>query len=461
MSDLWGGRFGDRMADEMRRFSSSYPVDRRLARYDLLGSMAHAHALHDAGVLDREGLDSLLQGLGELLAEVDAGTFDDAATGELPEDIHSAIESRLVEKCGETGKRLHAGRSRNDQVVTDMLLWLRDQSHSLEEALRGLQGVLVAVADEHQDLVVPSYTHLQRAQPVSLAHLLMAHFEALDRDIGRVRDARHRADRCPLGSGAGTGTTIALDRRVTAARLGFGRVAGNSIDAVSDRDWAVEFAAACALIMVHLSRLAEELILWSSEEFGAARIGDAYCTGSSMMPQKRNPDAAELVRGRSARVVGSLNTLLVLLKGLPPGYNRDLQEDKEALFDAADTTRTALEIMASVLATTEFGEPRSAAPDFMAATDLAEELVRRGVPFREAHQRVGRLVHHCEAEGRGLSQATEVELALAGVAGLDPDGFSAAGSVAAKRSQGSTAPREVTRAVAAAKHLLHLAGESI
>ncbi len=461
MTDLWGGRFAEPLDEKMRRFSSSYAVDLRLAEYDLAGSKAHAHALHAAGVLDDAQLADLVSGLSQIAAEVQAGTFGPTNGADLPEDIHSAVEARLVELCGDTGKRLHAGRSRNDQVVTDVLLWLRDASLGIETSVRGLQRALVSLAERYQALVIPSYTHMQRAQPVSLGHQLMAHFEALERDVARLADARRRADRCPLGAGAGTGTTIPIDRRVTAARLGFSRVARNSVDAVADRDWAIEFVSACALIMTHLSRLAEELIIWSSEEFGTAHIGDAFCTGSSMMPQKRNPDAAELVRGKTARVIGSLNTLLVLLKGLPLGYNRDLQEDKEALFDAADTTNAALEIMASVLDSTEFRAPTTPGPDFMGATDLAEELVRRGVPFRVAHQRVGVLVQRCEAGSRGLPEATAEELAEAGVSDLDPAALTPAGSVAAKRSQGSTAPTEVAQALVDAKHILQQAGESI
>jgi argininosuccinate lyase len=456
MTDLWGGRFAEPLADEMRRFSSSYEVDYRLASYDLIGSMAHAHALHDAGVLDQAQLKTLLAALDQVAAEVRDGTFAPSGGNDetMPEDVHSAVEARLVELCGEIGKRLHAGRSRNDQVVTDMLLWLRDASLDMESSVRQLQQTLVTLAERYQDLVVPSYTHLQRAQPVSLAHQLLAHFEAFDRDVGRLRDARARADRCPLGAGAGTGTSIPVDRRVTAARLGFGRVANNSVDAVADRDWAIEFASVCSLIMAHLSRLAEELILWSAVEFGVARIGDAFSTGSSMMPQKRNPDAAELVRGKAARVFGDLQTLLVLLKGLPLGYNRDLQEDKEALFDATDTTGAALAIMASMLRSTEFQAPATKGLDFMGATDLAEELVRRGVPFRVAHQRVGQLVQCCEADGRGLAQATADELADAGVSDLDPSLLTPAGGVKAKKSGGSTAPKEVAGALAEAKTTL-------
>ena len=456
MTDLWGGRFAEPLAAEMRRFSSSYAVDYRLLSYDLIGSMAHAHALHDAGILDQAQLKTLLAALDQVAAEVRDGTFAPGEANEetFPEDVHSAVEAKLVDLCGEIGKRLHAGRSRNDQVVTDMLLWLRDASLEMESSVRELQQTLVILAERYQDLVVPSYTHLQRAQPVSLAHQLLAHFEGLDRDVGRLRDARARADRCPLGAGAGTGTSIPVDRQATATRLGFSRVATNSVDAVADRDWAIEFVSACALIMTHLSRLAEELILWSAVEFGVARIGDAFCTGSSMMPQKRNPDAAELVRGKTARVIGDLQTLLTLLKGLPLGYNRDLQEDKEALFDATDTTGAALAIMTSMLRSTEFRAPAAQGLDFMGATDLAEELVRLGVPFRVAHQRMGQLVQSCEADGRGLAQATADELARAGVSNLDPFILTPAGGVMAKRSEGSTAPKEVASALAEAKTTL-------
>jgi argininosuccinate lyase len=449
------------MAEEMRRFSSSFAVDVRLARYDVIGSKAHAAALLSAGVLDQGQHDELIAALDQVEQEILEGSFGQTGSGPLPEDVHSAVESRLVELCGETGQRLHAGRSRNDQVVTDMLLWLKDTTVALENDLRGVQQALVTLAEEHQNLVVPNYTHLQRAQSISMAHQLLAHFEGLERDVGRLRDARTRADRCPLGAGAGAGTTLPIDRAATASRLGFAGVALNSVDAVGDRDWAVEFVAACAMTMTHLSRLAEELIVWSTEEFGVARIGDAFCTGSSMMPQKRNPDAVELIRGKTARVAGDLQTLLALLKGLPLGYQRDLQEDKEAVFDAADTTGAALRIMAGVLAETEFFRPTSQAPDFTGATDLAEHLVLLGVPFRQAHRRVGELVRACEATGRGLAQATSVELTAAGAPGIDPAALSQEGGVSAKKSSGSPAPGEMAKALARCHSLLSAPTETL
>jgi argininosuccinate lyase len=283
---------------------------------------------------------------------------------------------------------------------------------------------------------------------VLVAHQLLAHVEALGRDADRLRDARSRADRCPLGAGACVGSSLPLDREATARRLGFSAAAANSLDAVSSRDWAMEFVGACAIAMGNLSRLAEEIVLGSTQEFGTVRLGDAWCTGSSMLPQKRNPDVAELVRGKAARVLGALVALHTLNKGLPLAYNRDLQEDKEPLFDAADTTRNCAEMLAAAVATTVWTEPRAAGPDFSSAVDLAEELVRRGVPFRESHARVGRLVAACEADGRGLPQAAEAELEAAGLGGVDRQLLTPAGSVRAKRTAGSTAPEEVARAVA-------------
>ncbi len=452
MTDLWGGRFRGPLDPRMRRFSSSLPFDRRLVREDLAGSHAHVWALRQAGVLDEGQHGALEEALHRIEAEVEAGTFPPEHSGpDAPEDIHSAIEARLVELCGEDGRRIHAGRSRNDQVATSVLLWLEGASRDVESAVRDLQRALLERAEAHPDLIVPAYTHLQRAQSVLLSHYLLAHFEALDRDVGRFRDARARADRCPLGAGACAGSSIPVDREGVAERLGFAAVAANSMDAVSDRDWAVEFVAACALVMSHLSRLAEDLVLWSTQEFGAVVVGDAWCTGSSMMPHKRNPDLFELVRGKAARVQGDLVTLLTLLKGLPLAYCRDLQEDKEPLFDASDTTRDSARLLAAALETATFRAPRACGPDFSAATDLAEELVRRGVPFREAHGRIGRLVAVCEEKGKGLAEATDAELAAAGLAGLDRALLTPLGSIRAKRTLGSTSPGEVARALGEAR----------
>ena len=448
MSELWGGRFREPLDAAMRRFSTSLPFDRRLVREDLAGSRAHAEGLKAAGILSDEEHDALVGAFARIEQEVEDGSFP--PRGDEPdaaEDVHSAVEARLVALVGDTGRRLHAGRSRNDQVVTDVLLWLKHASVEVEHAVREVQEALVDRAEAHRDLVVPAYTHLQQAQPVLLAHHLLAHFEALDRDAERLRDARRRADRSPLGAGACAGSTLPIDRQLTADHLGFARVSLNSIDAVADRDWAIEFVSACALVMTHLSRIAEELVLWSSQEFRRALVGEAYCTGSSMMPQKRNPDVAELVRGKTARVHASLLHLHSLVKALPLAYNRDLQEDKEPLFDAADTTRDCARLLAAALKTTEFKAPSQDAPDFSAATDLAEELVQRGVPFRTAHERVGTLVTHCEVSGRGLEEATDEELAEAGLEGLDRALLTPRGSVAAKKTLGSTAPGEVAKAL--------------
>lgn len=453
--DLWGGRFSEGMDDMLRRFSSSLPVDSRLARQDLVASRAHAWALLDAGILDQDSFDDVDAAIGTIMSEVDDGTFPGGVEWEeLPEDIHSAVETRLVQLCGENGQRLHAGRSRNDQVVTDVLLWLKSASEDVEQAVRAVQKALLDKAGEYESLVIPSYTHLQRAQPVLLAHHLMAHFHALERDIGRLLDARDRADRCPLGASALAGSTIPLDREATAKRLGFARVAVNSMDAVADRDWAIEFVGVCALTMTHLSRLAAELVLWSTQEFSIARMGDAWTTGSSAMPQKRNPDVAELVRGKAARVHGDLMTLHSLLKGLPLAYNRDLQEDKEPLFDAADTTTDCARLTAAVLAQTSFTAPRQAGPDFSSAMDLAEELVRSGVPFRRAHSLVGKLVVSCEVSGRGLQDVTDSELAELGLPDLDRHLLTERGSIEAKRTLGSTSPQEVARQLADARSVV-------
>ncbi len=454
MSDLWGGRFSEEPDALLRRFSSSLSVDRRLVTYDLTASKAHATALWDAKLLTEDEYRKLLEGLAQIEREVRSGAFPSHDTNPLPEDIHSAIEARLVELCGDTGYRIHTGRSRNDQVVTAALLWLKDAAQELEGAVREVQRALIAKAQEYPRLIVPSYTHLQRAQPVLLGHHLHAHFEALERDVGRIREAAARADRSPLGAAACAGSSFPLDREITARRLGFSRVSRNSIDAVADRDWALEMLSVCATTMTHLSRLADELVLWSSQEFGSVRIADAWCTGSSALPQKRNPDVAELVRGRAARVLGDLVTLHGVLKGLPLAYNRDMQEDKEPLFDAVDTTRDAALALAGAIAHTEFLEPRDTGPDFSTALDLTEELVRRGTPFRRAHRLVGELVQMLERDGRGLPEVTSDELAQIGLADLNRSVLTAEGSIKAKRTFGSTAPNEVAREVQDAVRVL-------
>ena len=452
MTELWSGRATAAMDRRLREFSSSLSVDQRLAAYDLRASRAHASALRDAGVLSDDEHDELTAALQQFEAEVSAGTFlRGVDPNEPPEDIHSLIENRLIETLGDLGARLHAGRSRNDQVVTATLLWLRDSAAAVKYAVRQVQRALVDRAEQYQELIIPAYTHLQRAQPVLLAHHLLAHFEALQRDIERVEDAARRADRCALGAGACSGSGIALDRDATAKRLGFGRVSLNSLDAVADRDWAIEMISSCTLVMTHLSRLAEELVQWSSAEFGMARIGDAWTTGSSAMPQKRNPDVAELVRGKVGRVLGDLTAMHMMVKALPLAYNRDLQEDKGVLFDAVYTTIACADALAGALATTKFYEARPAGPDFMAAMDLAEVLVEKGVPFRTAHHDVGVLVTKLEADGRGLPEATPEELASLGGGVVSAPSLTARWCVERKLTQGSTAPEEVEYALVAAK----------
>jgi len=391
----WGGRFRQDTDPTVERFSASIDFDRALARYDLRLSAAHAAMLRQVGLLSDADEASLQQGLTRIAGELDANAFPfDPAL----EDIHMNIEARLGELVGPVAGRLHTGRSRNDQVATDLLLYLRDVTRAAERGLHGLRGVLIERAGEHLDTLLPGYTHLQRAQPVRLAHHWLAFVEMFGRDAARFRDLRARLGHAPLGAGALAGTTLPLDRQATARALGFDAPARNSMDAVASRDLALEFLADCAIACVHLSRLAEELVLWSTAEFGFIELADAYSTGSSLMPQKKNPDVPELVRGKSGRVIGNLVTLLTVLKGLPLTYNRDLQEDKEPVFDSAGTLRDSLEVTAGAVATlrVDIDRMRAAADDpMLLATDLAEVLVREGVPFREAHEAVGRTVAHC------------------------------------------------------------------
>jgi argininosuccinate lyase len=402
----WGGRFREGTDPAVERFTASIHFDRELARHDIRGSIAHARMLGRAGVVPQADSDAIIAGLEAILAEVEAGTL---LLDPRLEDIHMNVETRLRERIGAVAGRLHTGRSRNDQVATDLALYLRDASRTIRHGLLELRRVLVARAREHLDTVLPGYTHLQRAQPVRLAHHWLAFVEMLGRDAERFADLRRRIARCPLGSGAIAGSTLPLDREDTARALGFEGPSRNSMDAVGSRDAALEFLAAAAIAMVNLSRLAEELVLWSTAEFGFIELSDAYSTGSSLMPQKKNPDVPELVRGKAGRVIGDLVALLTVVKGLPLTYNRDLQEDKEPLFDAAATLRDSLAVMAGAIATLAVRRDamRAAAEDpMLLATDLAEALVRAGVPFREAHEAVGRVVAHCIAGDLDLRTLT-------------------------------------------------------
>jgi argininosuccinate lyase len=410
---LWGGRFSQAPAQAAWDLGRSVHFDVRLWPYDIAGSQAHADELARLGLLDDADHETIRAGLGTIADELQGGAFtfqpDD-------EDLHGAVERRLVELCGAAGGRLRAGRSRNDQIVSDLRLYLKDAGAGLIAAIREVQTALADAAEGVLEWLAPGYTHLQRAQPVTLGHHLLAHAWALERDADRFADALRRLDSSSLGAGALAGVTLGLDPRAYADALGFAHVAENSMDAVADRDFVVEFLSCCALTSVHLSRLGEEIVLWSSVEFGWARVGDAFSTGSSIMPQKRNPDVAELVRGKAGRVIGDLVALLVTLKGLPLTYNRDLQEDKEPVFDAVDTLSVVLPAVAGTVRSLTFDEERlagTAAGGFALATDLAEELVRRGVPFREAHERVGALVGTCEERGIDVTDLTATELAAA------------------------------------------------
>ena len=417
---LWGGRFAtgpDQAAWDLGR---SVHFDARLWPYDLSGSRAHADELHRLGLIDEADKDAITGALEAIRGEFERGDFTFRADDE---DLHGAVERRLIELCGEAGGRLRAGRSRNDQIVGDLRLYLADTIPELTEHIRAIQTALADQAEQAIDWIAPGFTHLQRAQPVTLAHHLLAHAWALDRDVARLADCRRRLlDFSPLGSGAMAGLTLPLDPRRYADALGYTGVGPNSMDTVADRDFAVEFLSATAMLGVHLSRLCEEVVLWASTEFGWCRVGDAFSTGSSIMPQKRNPDVAELVRGKTGRLIGSLVSLLVTLKGLPLTYNRDLQEDKAPVFDAIDTLSLALPAVAGMMATLTFDRDRlagTAGGGFSLATDVAEALVVAGVAFRQAHERVGELVAHCEGKGIDIADLDQVEL-LARMPELDP-----------------------------------------
>ena len=442
----WGGRFSAGPAEVVQRFTESVSFDHRLAPYDIRGSIAHAKMLARIGVLTRAECAAIAKGLEQIGAEIVAGKFKWRA--EL-EDVHMNIEAELTRRVP-AGAKLHTARSRNDQVALDTRLYVRDQIRLVQGDLRDLQWSLLMLASANDDVIIPGYTHLQRAQPVLFAHHLLAYVEMFDRDRARLADAFKRANVCPLGSGAIAGSTLPLDREFVANELGFDGVTQNSMDAVSDRDFIVEFLAAGALIAMHVSRLAEDLILWASAEFGFIRIGDAYTTGSSLMPQKKNPDIAELARGKTARVYGNLVALLTLLKGLPMTYNRDLQEDKERLFDTADTLRSTLDVLADMLLNTRAvrGRCEAAASDpALLATDLADYLVKKGVPFREAHHIVGALVADAEKLGKPLNALPlETFRALSPKFGSDVrQVFDVRKALAARAITGAPSPANVQR----------------
>ncbi len=453
---LWGGRFASGPADAMAALSASVHFDWRLAPYDIRQTAAHARVLHRAGLLTESELANVLAALDGLAADVATGDF---LPGPDDEDVHTAIERGLLERLGALGGKLRAGRSRNDQVATDFRLYLRDQARAIAVDVIALQEALLAQAQEHIDTIAPGFTHLQHAQPVSFGHELAKHVHALARDVDRLRDWDHRAALSPLGAGALAGSSLGLDPQAVAEELGFRGALANSIDAVSDRDWVAEFLFAAAMIGVHLSRLGEEVVLWTSREFAWATLDDAWSTGSSIMPQKKNPDVAELIRGKSGRLIGDLTGLLATLKGMPFAYNRDLQEDKEPVFDAVDQLLLVLPAVTGMVATLRFDTIRmstSAPEGFALATDIAEWLVKRGVPFRDAHEIAGACVR--EAESRGVELWDLDDEVLAEIsAELTPevrDVLSLEGSVSSRTSFGGTAPARVREQIADVRNVV-------
>ena len=451
---LWGGRFGSSPAEAFGRLDASIPFDVRLAPYDIRGSIAHARMLGEQDIVTPEESRELARGLEAVLREVEAGEFSWTLADE---DVHTAVERRLRELVGDVALRLHTGRSRNDQVALDLRLFVRDAAEEIRRSVLAAMRALVEVAEAHRDFVLPGYTHLQRAQPILLPHHHLAHFEAFRRDLRRFEAARGAANVSPLGAAALGGTPHPVDPAFTAAELGMEPLV-NSLDAVSDRDFALDLLYACTVLGVHLSRIGEEWVLWTSSEFGFAVLDDAYSSGSSIMPQKKNPDAFELMRGKTGRLIGDLNALLVTLKGLPPGYSKDLQEDKEPLFDAVDTVLAMLAVLPEMLRTARFDGERmkEAAGGFALATELADFLAMRGVPFREAHHAVGRLVRRCEELGISLEEILDEELAAAhpALAEMPRELLTPEGSVANKKSSGSTSPASVALQLEAAQAFL-------
>ncbi len=451
---MWGGRFAEKTAASVEAFSASIQYDSRLYRQDIAGSMAHAKMLAHQGLITDEERDQIIAGLTEIKAEIEAGTF--VFRPEL-EDIHMNIEKALAEKIGDAGARLHTARSRNDQVNLDTRLYMREVSGEMIDLLTAVQKSFVGLARTYLGNVMPGYTHLQRAQPVLISHHMLAYYEMFGRDKERLQDGLKRINVLPLGAAALAGTGLPIDREFVAKELDFPKVSANSMDTVADRDFIVEFSSTCAMVQVHLSRLSEELVLWSSEEFKFVELADSFCTGSSIMPQKKNPDIPELIRGKSGRVVGNLMSLLTLLKGLPMTYNRDLQEDKEPLFDTIDTVGQSLAIMAELLSNMTFHTERleelTGGGGYMTATDLADYLVRKNVAFRQAHSIVGQTVAYCIKEQKDLPDLSLAELQKFSVT-IEEDVFevlSVRGSVNSRLSVGGTGLKRVEEALVVAE----------
>ena len=452
----WGGRFNEPTDAFVKIFGASVFFDKILAPYDIQGSIAHATMLNEVGVLTVEEKDSIVKGLNQILDEINSDEFEWSVA---LEDVHMNIESRLTAICGNAGKKLHTGRSRNDQVATDIRLYLRDQVDVITKEVKRLQLALVDLAEKEASTIMPGFTHLQAAQPVSFGHHMMAYFEMLTRDAERLSDCRKRINAMPLGSAALAGTTYSIDRKRTAELLGFDRICTNSLDGVSDRDFAIEFLSAASLIMMHLSRFSEELILWSSAQFDFIELPDSFCTGSSIMPQKKNPDVPELVRGKTGRVYGNLTSLLTIMKGQPLAYNKDNQEDKEPLFDTVDTLKACLRVFADMVPTIEAKRDNmynSTKKGYTTATDLADYLVKKGLPFRDAHEVVGQSVSYGIEHQKDLS-----ELSLEELQAFDDriendvfDVLSLEGSLCARDHLGATSPNQVKQAIKAARKTL-------
>lgn len=452
----WGGRFTEPTDAFVERFTASVGFDQRLYHHDITGSIAHATMLAEVGVLTVEERDTIIEGLKAVKADIEAGAFEWSVS---LEDVHMNIEARLTDRIGITGKKLHTGRSRNDQVATDIRLYLRDEIDVIAEELRRLQTGLLGLAEREAETIMPGFTHLQTAQPVTFGHHLLAWYEMLVRDAERLQDCRKRVNVMPLGAAALAGTTYPIHRGITAKLLGFDRASENSLDSVSDRDFAIEFCSFAALLMTHLSRFSEELVLWTSAQFDFIDLPDRFCTGSSIMPQKKNPDVPELVRGKTGRVNGHLISLLTLMKSQPLAYNKDNQEDKEPLFDTVDTVKGCLKAYADMIPAIEARADNmrvAAKRGFSTATDLADYLVKKGVAFRDAHEIVGKAVAFGVAEGRDLSEMTTEELTrFSDVIGEDVfDVLTLEGSVQARDHLGGTAPKQVRAAVARARKAL-------
>ena len=452
----WGGRFTEATDVFVEAFTASVEFDRRMYKQDIRGSIAHATMLNKVGVLTESDKKSIVQGLNQIQAEIEAGEFEWSIA---LEDIHMNIESRLTQKIGDAGKKLHTGRSRNDQVATDMRLYLRDEIDEIAIELKRLQNALIDLAEQEVDTILPGFTHLQVAQPISFGHHMLAWFENLQRDAERLQDCRKRVNVLPLGAAALAGTTYPIDRHFTAELLDFEKVAENSLDAVSDRDFILEFCFVAAQVMTHLSRYSEELVLWVSQQFDFIEMGDSFCTGSSIMPQKKNPDVPELIRGKAGRTNGNLVAMLMLMKSQPFAYNKDNQEDKEPLFDSIDTVKASLRVFADMMPTVKVKRENmraAAMKGFSTATDLADYLVKKGIPFRDSHEIVGKAVRYGIDNGKDLGEMSLAELQQFSAI-IEEDIYlvlTPEGSCAARDHFGGTAPNQVKQAIVRARQRL-------